>query len=159
MAGPCWARRHTAGSGSAALVGQESHLPKPETGQQNQIWNPFNNHLWFKAAHPEAALRDLDSCKTTVHPKIKMVLFITLVFFKISFCEELPEMPLNDSYLPQHSGSTVNLIMLKRKTYLQCQKHKKWLRILLNHEGVWSTLQSGHKYSNVAFLWDQSYNH
>lgn len=36
MSGPCWARRRTAGSGSAALVGQESHLPKPETGQQNQ---------------------------------------------------------------------------------------------------------------------------
>lgn len=35
MAGPCWARRRTAGSGSAALVGQGSHLPKPETGQQN----------------------------------------------------------------------------------------------------------------------------
>lgn len=54
MAGPCWARRRTAGSGSAALVGQGSHLPKPETGQQNQRWNPsnYNPHLWFKAAHP-----------------------------------------------------------------------------------------------------------
>lgn len=32
MAGPCWARRRTAGPASAALVVQGRHLPKPETG-------------------------------------------------------------------------------------------------------------------------------
>lgn len=32
MAGPCWARRRTAGPASAAKVGLGRHLPKPETG-------------------------------------------------------------------------------------------------------------------------------